>query len=213
MPGCLMHNAIPNPLKLLLRVLVTSTSVFLVTIILRHQLAQLLVPITRFTIDTVQSEFAIQSVDAVQDLSGEVIRVRANLVRPVEIGGRMFYPVGYGTSHSGGFQVTMTLGGMISYSIIALIISLAWPTVGIKEIIIRALLALPLMFILLLTNIAITFSAELWTPIHNEWIPDINWSLLQYSRVLMGGGGLVAGLVCGALVIVVSRRIILNMKQ
>jgi hypothetical protein len=207
-----MRSVMPPPFKLFLRLLFASVIVLAVVITARNQLAKLIVPITRETMNLVQAEFVVQSVDAVAEASGEVIRLRANLARPVEIGGRRFYPVGYGTTHSGGYQVTMTLGGVIIYSMMTLIIVLAWPATGIKEALIRMMIAMPLMLLLLLVNIAITFCAELWTPIHNAWLPDINWRLLQCSRMLMDGGGMVGGVVCGALVVVVSRSAVSNLK-
>jgi hypothetical protein len=89
----------------------------------------------------------------------------------------------------------------MGYSLLTFIVVLAWPANRWQEWCIRALVFLPLALGLLLVNVATTFPAELWNPIHNEWVPDVTWPLLIWSRILMGGGGLVLGLACGAIAI------------
>lgn len=160
-----------------------------------------MIPMVRWTLDTVQSDFLIQSLEIAEDGPNQTLRLRANLSQPVEIGGRTFYPIGYLTRQVGGYQATLTTGGVIVYSLVTLIVVLTWPALQWKEMLKRFAIALPLMVLLILINVGVTFPAELWTPIHNEWVPDVRWPLLEWSKLLMGGAGLAMGLVCGAMAI------------
>lgn len=194
----------PNPFKLLVRLIVVSGVVLWLAHHYRHAIMESLLPIIKTTIATVQNDFTIQSLDIAEDGPNETLRLRANLAQPVEIGGRMFYPVGYGTQQTGGYQITMTVGGAMLYSLLTLIVVLAWPVTDWKMLLKRVVIALPLMMGLLLINVATTFPAELWTPIHKEWVPDVTWPLLVWSKILMGGGGLVLGLLSGGIAVALS---------
>jgi hypothetical protein len=193
-----------TPLKLFLRVLIASGIVLGLAHTTQSPLTAALLPLIKQSIASVQDDFTTQSLDLVQDGASEKVRLRANLTRPVEIGGRMFYPIGHGTSHTGGFQVLMTVGGVLSYSLLTLIVALAWPVNTWRTLLKRIAMTAPLMLLLVFINVTITFPAELWTPIHNEWVPDITWPLLQWSKILMGGGGLMLGLLFGGIAIVLS---------
>jgi hypothetical protein len=194
----------PNPFKLLARLLIIGSLILWGGYHFQRNLMEPLLPLVRNTISSVQDDFAIQSLDIAQDSVNETVRLRANLTRPVEIGGRTFYPIGYGTPYTGGFQVTMTIGGIFSYSLLTLIVAVAWPVNTWRSLLQRLAITVPIMLAILLINVAITFPAELWTPIHKQWVPDIPWPLLQWSKILMGGGGLILGLSCGAIAIAVS---------
>ena len=194
----------PNPFNLLMRLLVIGSVILWGGYHFQRNLMESLLPLVRMTISGVQNDFTIQSLDIAQRGASETVRLRANLTRPVAIGGRMFYPIGYGTPYTGGFQVTMTVGGALSYSLLTLIVALAWPADTWRTLFKRLAMVVPMMLAIMLINVAVTFPAELWTPIHKDWVPDIAWPLLEWSKILMGGGGLILGLLCGAIAIAAS---------
>jgi hypothetical protein len=196
----------PTPLKLIARLLVVSALVLWVAHQYQRAIVEPLLPLVGATFTAVQDTFVLQSLDIADDGPNQSLRLRANLAKPIDVNGRMFYPIGWGTNEQGGYQITLTVGGAMEYSLMTLIVVLAWPFAHWQALLKRIVIALPLMLGLLLLNTTITFPAELWNPIHDEWVPDITWPLLVASKVLMGGGGLMLGLLCGALAIAMSMR-------
>lgn len=194
----------PNPLKLLIRVIVVSSMVLWLAHHYQRTVLMPMLPLIQTTFETVQDTFTVQSLDMAEDGPNEVIRLRSNLAGPTYVNGRTFYPIGWNSTQQGGFEVTLTAGGAMLYSLLILIVVLSWPAVHWHALVTRLLISLPLMLGLVLLNVAVTFPAELWKPIHDEWVPDITWPLLVVSRMLMGGGGLILGMVFGALAIAAS---------
>lgn len=190
----------PNPLHLFLRLCVVSLLVLWPAYLYQRTLVTPLLPLIESTVKAAQHTFAINSVDIATEGPNEVVRLRANLAAPTYVHGRTFSPI------EGWFEVTLTAGGVLQYSLMVLIVILSWPASHWKIWRRRILIALPLMLGLLLLNVAITFPAELWAPIHDEWIPDQVSPLLVSSRFLMGGGGLVLGLVCGTIAVAFGNR-------
>jgi len=195
----------PTPFKLIARLLIVSSLVLWLAHVYQRALIEPLLPSMRTIIAAVQDDFIIYSLDISDEATNETIRLRGNLAKPVVVGGRTFYPIGWGTRQQGGLQVTLTVGGAVQYSLLMLIVVLAWPIAHGKELLKRLLISLPLMLGLVLLNVASTFPAELWAPIHDEWVPDITWPLLLWSRLLMGGGGLALGLFGAALSILFGK--------
>jgi len=191
-----------SPHKLLLRLIVVGAGVLLLAHHYQRALLTPLLPLIQSTLTHVQDDFTIQSLDIVENGPNEVLRLHANLARPTYISGRMFYPIGWQSAAEGGYEIRLTVGGTIQYSLLILIVVLAWPAGHWRVALTRLLFALPLM----LLNTAITFPAELWNPIHEEWLSDITWPLLVASKMLMGGGGLILGLLCGAGIIAATSR-------
>ncbi len=195
------------PVKLLTRLLIISAPVLWFAHHYQRAIVEPMLPLAAATLNAVDDAFTILSLDIDNRDFNEVIRLRANLSEPVIVGGRKFYPLGWGDTPKGWYQVHLTAGGAIGYSVLALIVVLAWPASRWQEMLKRVIFCMPLMLLLFLANIAITFPAELWKPMHDAWVPDITWPLLVASRLLMGGGGLVLGLLCGALSILVCRPV------
>jgi hypothetical protein len=160
-----------------------------------------LLPLVSATIKVADSAFTVLTVDINTDGPNETIRLRADLTAPIIVGGRTFFPFRQGSDQRGWYQVELTVGGAMGYSLLTFIVVFAWPANRWQEWCKRVLISVPLALGLLLVNVATTFPAELWNPIHDDWVPDMAWPLLIWSRVLMGGGGLVLGLLCGAIAI------------
>jgi hypothetical protein len=196
-----INQRLPNPVSLLARTVMVCGVVLWLAHIGQHTIIRPLMPWMQHLVADALPEFKILSFEIAQDGSNDVLRLRANLAEPLYLNGRMFYPVGYGTGQSGGYQIAMTVGGALQYSLLTLILVLAWPHQHWRELVSRLLWGSPIMIGLILFNAAITFPAELWGPLHDEWLNDISWPLLIGCRILMGGGGLALALLCGIAIV------------
>jgi hypothetical protein len=190
-----------NPLKLICRLIVVSIAVLWLAHAYQRVVLTTLLPLIRTTLESVQDTFVVQSLDVSTDGPNEVLRMRSNFASPTYVNGRTFFPIGWQSTQQGGFEIALTAGGTLLYSLLTLIVILSWPVVQWREYVSRLVVALPLMLGLVLLNVGVTFPAELWKPIHDEWLAGITWPLLVASRMLMGGGGLILGLLCGAVAI------------
>jgi hypothetical protein len=202
-----------NPLKLISRLIIAGSAVLWLAHVFQGALLTTMLPLIRTTLENVQDTFVVQSLEVATNETNEVLRLRANFAGPTYVNGRTFYPIGWQSTQQSGFEISLTVGGALLYSLLTLIVILGWPAVRWREYVSRLVVALPLMLGLVLLNVGITFPAELWEPIHDEWMADITWPLLSASRMLMGGGGLILGLVCGGIAISVSAYMVTGYRS
>ena len=179
----------PNPLQLVGRLAAVSIAVLSLSHFCAHAIVEPLLPMIRSTVGFLESDFTILGVDFDRDGQSESIRVRANFSHPVYIAGRMLHPMGWDPHTAGWMQVNITLGGVVQYCLLTLILVVAWPAKNRDEFALRLIVALPLMSLSLFVHVPFTILAELWFPIHHDFAPGEFWPLLAWSRFLMGGGG------------------------
>lgn len=164
-----------------------------------------LLPLFRGALALFGSDFSVLAL-AVNTTDGrDVLHLRADLAHTVIIANQPVYPLRWNPQGAGWLDVRLTLGGVLLYPLLLLIVVLAWPVRGIREMLWRCALSVPLIVLLLLTT-TLTQLAELWFPIHDELDPHSIWPLLLASRLLMGGGGLLLALVAGLAVVAVARH-------
>jgi hypothetical protein len=191
----------------MVRVLVASVLVLGTLHALQWVIIRPMIPWFCDVVRLLSLDFDIYSAQAVQTGSAQHLIVIANLAAPIEIAGRMVYPIGWNTSSAqGGYQISLSLGGLLQYSALLLIVAFTWPSSGLKESAVRAAICLPLVVVLLFLEVSLTVIAEL-TAIVADQVPQHGvgpWML--WSRFLMGGGGLLFGGLLGATAIVVAKR-------
>jgi hypothetical protein len=122
-----MRRGSPGLAKLLLRVLVAGALLIGAGRALQSVLVQPLLPAFGATVVLLAPEFTIQSLDLVPNRPA-VVRLRANLLDPVEFAGKTVLPFGWlGTGPQGGYQVALSLTGLLQYPTVVLLIVLVWP--------------------------------------------------------------------------------------
>jgi hypothetical protein len=207
MPGSSVQTtAPPRPLELLARLLAAAALVLWLSHSFQRAFVKPLIPAFSTALRILNIDFTILGIDVSEDGPNETLRFRANLAHPIEIAGRRLSPFGWGSIPEGGYQVNLTLGGILQYCALTLILVLAWPARHAREFAVRLLSVLPLMGILLLIDVPFTVLAELWNAIHAGVDPHGFQPLMIWSRFLMGGGGLMLALLAAALAIALARR-------
>jgi hypothetical protein len=165
-----------------------------------------LLPVFGATVVLLAPEFTIQSVDLVPDRP-PVVRLRANLLEPVEFAGHTVLPFGWlGTGPQGGYQVALSLTGLLQYPTLVLLIVLAWPADA-RMFAIRLLLGVPMAAAVLLTEAPVTIVAELWAVVRDQADPAAICYWMIASRFLMGGGGLLIAGLLGAAAVFLAQRL------
>jgi hypothetical protein len=199
----------PNPVVLLARVAVTLAVVLGLTFALQRSLLLGLVPLLQVAVQFVMDDFHVVAVNVVSDGQLQVLRLVALLQEPQHINGYWIYPQGWlgapvGSQQVSAFQVDLTAGGTISYSLLVIVIVLAWPAKGAAVVVRRIIWGLLLAFLLLLLNVMTTFPAEVWALLHDALASQEIWPLLVWSKMWMGGVGLMLAVVSGVLAIALA---------
>jgi len=172
--------------------------------LLRIAIVSAAVPVIRETLAAVDGDFRILSLDISRRGSGETLRLRANLARPIAVAGGMLHPFGSRPGEIGGMEIHLTLGSVLAQAALLLIVAMAWPMRRIGEAIGRLCAALLLGTIVTVMNAVATFHAELWNATVGAYTESSTLAL-AWSRFLMGGGGFAMALAFAAIVIVSCR--------
>ena len=193
----------PNPVGLLIRFGLTLAVVLGLALAAQQSVLLGLAPLIQAALENVQNVFHVASLDVVSTGQQQVLRLVAVLREPLHINDHWIYPEGWlgapvGSPQVSAFQVDLTAGGIISYSLLLLIIVLAWPAGGLAILGRRAIWGMLLSLVLLLVNVITTFPAEVWALIHDALAPQEIWPLLVWSKMLMGGVGLMLAIAGGA---------------
>ncbi|MEJ0039690.1 MAG: hypothetical protein WDO68_27205 [Gammaproteobacteria bacterium] len=178
-----------SPARVALRIAIVALAVLWAGQRFDRTLVEWMLPALRASTEFLAYDFKFVGIDVVHDGLGDTLRVQANLTRPIDIAGRTVYPLGWGSRTPGWTLLNFTLGGLLQYAALLLIVVIAWPARSAKELLLRAGITVPLLAFLLLIQIPPTILAELWFPIHADTDANAFWPLLAWSRFLMGGGG------------------------
>jgi hypothetical protein len=201
-----MRRALPGLPELLLRVLLAGALLIGAGRALQSTLIRPLLPAFGETVVLLAPEFTIQSLELVPDRPA-VVRLRANLLQPVQFAGHTVFPFGWlGMVPQGGYQVALSLTGLLQYPTVVLLIVLAWPADA-RTFAIRLLPGVAMAAAVLLTEAPVTMVAELWGAVRDQADPAAPCYWMIASRFLMGGGGLLIAGLLGAAAIILARRL------
>ena len=200
-----------SPFALFVRLVLAASLVLGLAYATQRSLLQGLSPAIQRTVQSVQSDFLIRSVQASTNGQSETLQLDAQLSQPLQVHGQWLYPHAWtgapaAAQQVSGLQVNLTAGGTLAYSLLVLIVVLAWPASLTRVLVGRLLWAVPLAALLLAVNVASSFPAELWALIHDTLAPQEVWPLLVWSRMWMGGVGLVLAIGAGVLAVVLGSR-------
>ncbi len=173
---------------------------------LQFALVRPLLPVFGGTVELLAPQFTLDSLDLVQGQS-PTVRLRANLLEPVEFAGHTVLPFGWlGRVPEGGYQVTQSLTGLLQYPVLVMLIVLAWPASTLMVLLLRVALGLPMAAFVLLCEAPMTMVAELWSLVRNQADPGATCYWMIWSRLLMGGGGLLIAGILGATAVMLAQR-------
>lgn len=202
-----MRHGPPRRVDLALRLILVAVVVVAAARLLQFQLIRPLVPAFDTLIGLLAPEFTLQSVDLIPG-SAPAVRVRANLLEPVQFAGHTVVPVGWlQTGPPGGYQVSLSLTGLLQYPVLVIIILLGWPARDLQILALRVLVGAPLVAAALMTEAPMTVVAELWSAIRDQADPAAPCFWMIWSRFLMGGGGLMIAGILSAVAILAAQRL------
>lgn len=197
----------PRPLDLTARALLSTVLVLVVVQVVGRPLVRAMLPVISTVIPLLDPRFDITDVRLARFGADEVVRVRGNLSRPLLIGTRIIDPFGWNGVPAGGLQTTYTVGGVLEYGALLLILVLAWPARSALELASRVALALPCAAVLPMLIVPLTVVAEFRHGLESLLLaPSPPGAWLIASRYLMGGGGWVIALTAAVLCIALARR-------
>jgi len=194
-----LPNGLPRPRELLARLALATLAILALTYLFQRPLVRVVIPVISTAVRILDDEFITVSVDLTSDGGEDRLRYRANLARPVQIGGQTRYPFGWQGMPLGGFEVNLTVGSVVEYGSLMLILVAAWPAPSPRIWALRLGVCVPLLALLLIMNVAFTLVAELRHAYRAD-VPNAPldpW--LLWSRFLMDGGGAAIAIAFAAL--------------
>jgi len=200
-------GAWPRPYRLIGGFLLAAALVLGCVHELGDRIVEPLLPVYANAISLLDDRFTVDDARLSREGTGEILRFRVNLARPLLVGAQEWDPFGWGRRPAGGFQITYTVGGTLQFDALLLIVALAWPARGARELGWRLGIAAPLGAILLLLDIPITVVAELRNFLATVADPNGVSGWMVASRFLMGGGGMVLALIAALLSILAGQRL------
>jgi hypothetical protein len=207
MPGSTVRlTRTPRPLELAARLLIAALVAFWLMSRLTDPLVRGFLPAIRTAIWVLSDDFVVTSAEIVRTADTQTVRFRANLTRPIRREGYTIYPFGWQGRPLGGFEVKVSLFGVLQYETLLLTLVLAWPVRRMAEVPARLAVCLPLIAVMILIDVPSTVLAELRSGLQEPTsVATDGWML--WSRFLMGGGGLILGIVLAAAAIAVGARL------
>jgi hypothetical protein len=185
----MLRVELPHPLRLAARLALVATALLWLANHYATSIVQPFVPAIQNGLTSLAADFRILGTEIYLEDGIRTLRIRADLARPTVIAGNVLTPINPGSTIIGWMDIRLTLGGLMQYPLLLLIVVLAWPAQSMREMLARLALTLPLAALLFGLTISVTIMAELWFPIHGQYAPGEHWPLLTLSRLLMGGGG------------------------
>jgi hypothetical protein len=170
-------------------------------------------PIVAFALPAVRGEIAalddnisITSLETSREGTDRMIRLRANLSRPVYSEHGTIYPVGWlPQSRRGGYQIYLNAIGVLQAPVVLLIAVLGWPHRSFRELAVRIAYALPLLILLA----AIDAPLELLGNFRHAALAGVGSHgielLFSWDRFLEGGGNVALALAFAAAAISAAR--------
>ena len=199
-------DRLPQPTRLAARLLLVAVIVLSTLQGLERLIVEPLVPVFGAAVGLLGPQFVVTDSRVIQEETGKVVRFHANLREPMTIAGQVVYPFGSHGIPDGGYEVNYTLGGVLQYSALLLIIAFAWPAKRAQELMVRLLLCIAFVAALLTIEVPSTVVAELRHGVETMVDPSALNVWMIWSRFLMGGGGCALSILLAALAISAGRR-------
>ena len=175
------------------RLLIVALLVCSVAYAVRSCLMAMVLPGLREVVKLTHPQFTVFGLDVSREPSPEALRLRTNLVRPVQVAGHTIYPIAWPHPEQGGFEVKITLGGVLSPAVALLIAAAIWPWSNAVEGVVRMSTAMALAWLITFAIAFVTLHAELLHVAFEASVADeISASpsvAMMASRLLMDGGG------------------------
>lgn len=198
-------RTLPPLPELLARLLVAGAIVIAPLLVWQQTLVQPLLAVFSREVRLLAPQFTIDSAEITPEQPNQVVRFRANLSVPLVYGGQTIYPFGWNGTPRGGFEVSLSLNGLFDYPALLLIVALAWPVHGARELALRLIFSAVAVSALVMMEAPVTVAAELCNSLRGLANPQSFCGWLVVSRFLMGGGGFALALLLATVAIVASR--------
>jgi hypothetical protein len=152
------------------------------------RLVALPLPAFRAEICLIDDNIFVRGLELTRDNSHSVIRLRANLERPMSYGGAVVLPLGWHRHVSGWYQIDLNATAILQAPVVFMILILSWPVRGLRHLVLRLGAALPLLLLLLAADkpldILGNFQHEVIAQLDQPGVPP----LYAWARFLEGGG-------------------------
>jgi len=158
-------------------------------------------PVLHVLIEAADPDVQVLSLGLANSGGLTVVRLRADLARPVALGGQRLRPL---QESQGWIQIDVTRGGLLQHAVLLLAVVIGWPAGTLRRRVARLAAALPLSVCLFALTCASTFLAEFWVPLYGLTSGSADPLILDWSQFLMGGGGAMLAIALAAALVLTT---------
>jgi len=195
------------PLSIVLRLALVAAALLLLARSYAVDAVAALLPVIGAEIKALDDNITIGALEVAGDSDRDVVRLRANLLRPQVFEGQMIYPLGWKPNTNGWFQVRVSARGVLQSVLIFLAVVLAWPVYGGREFTLRAALALPFGALLFAIDTPADLLGNFQEAVVRRIDPQATTALFTWDRFLEGGGSAALALGFAVVAIGIAARI------
>ncbi len=161
-------------------------------------------PVLQPLIEAADPDVKVLSLGLARSGGLTVVRLRADLARPIVMGGQRLRPL---QESQGWIQIDLTRGGLLQHAVLLVGVVIGWPAGALRQRLARLAVALPVAGFLFALTFASTFLAEFWTPFHGRTSGSDDPLILDWSQFLMGGGGAMLAIALAAALVLGMDRV------
>jgi len=165
-----------------------------------------LVPVIGAEITALDRNLSIGALELADDVSGHVVRLRANLRWPVVVGGRTVDPLGWQPNTNGWYEVRISARGVLQSTLVYLAAVLAWPGAGWRAAWLRLGLVVPFGALMFALDTAPDLLGNFQEAVVRRVDTHATTALFVWARFLEGGGNVALALGLAMVTIALAAR-------
>lgn len=158
-------------------------------------ITEALLPLFKSELALLEDTFRIDRLSVEREGADQVVRVEAELARPITLNGQTLLP----DPRNRGTASTLT-GNVLLPCVLLIAVALAWPVENGRQLATRLLILAPALLLLLLLNAPFVLRAVLLAPIAEAVNLHRSSPLFMWRSFLLGGGAFALALALGACV-------------
>ena len=202
-----------NAVGLIVRLVVVAVVLVLLASRFSEDVIRILLPLLRHVFEAVASDFRVLQFDIDQQGGDRVLRTTVMWKHIQVVGGKVIYPDPRGTANA-----STLLAHIVQGPLTAAIVLLAWPSrwsAGRRwlEYGLRALIAVPLLLVIVVLDLPLVLAGELWEMILQALAPESSSLLVSWKGFMQGGGRYALGVAFGACAVLSAQALIVRFHQ
>jgi hypothetical protein len=178
----------PELRRPLVRLALVGLLALVLAALLGNRIVAVAVPAVREEILLLDDNIEINTLEVVKDGDAHLLRLRANLIRPLYLGATIIFPLGWKPHTNGWFQISANARGALAAPLLFLVACVGWVSRSRQETLFRCALLLPGCALLFAIDAPLDLLGSFQQAVFRTGHLDGDRPLFMWARFLEGGG-------------------------